>query len=655
MNDFKYYKRALDELTEVTKTLENVAKDMEEIKVVKQLQLVRKWMEEQDLLIATVGEVSVGKSTFMNALLRQPVLPVAAKESTALVTYVKHGKQLRAGIYIDGKCILESHDLDEFNAFYTVNSKKWNEDHLEVDKSLFHIQRFKQLMTKKNESGDNYIEIQANNPILEHRIQIIDTPGLNDAGGIRSVMTKMFVGKADAIIMLLRADKLLSHSELGFFTDFVVKKHLEHVFILVNRFDKLSVSDQERVKEAAYKKFLDVGVPQENIFFVSARQAMQADMIDHYLESASAELPLKTLKKLTEGLTEQEIRNVLSEKSSELRHDSGLTNFFTRLETFLVENKGEGRLQKVKVELEAIGERILNTLEDTRQQLDGSREEITLTIKQNKKEREQAIKAMKGVKRMFFAESNKEKLALVKKFEEVIEDIERDVIQETKQANNLAEKDIERLLELRTIELTKEIERWVGSELPNIERKIRELYKVEYGKKLPTAKKTTFSLSIVESDFIPEVRGLSSSDNTDYIAAGGAAAGLGAATLLGAGVFGALLFAPIAAAGAVLFFSESNQSSPEKIKERLLKELKKMYTQARKEMRRELQKGFDDSINAWVLEMEESLQLEYDATDKRLKRMEEQMMETGVSLKNELAIVEKRGQAIRNQLSSIRF
>lgn len=652
MNELKGYKHALDQLTDASIAFESIARELNEVEVVNQLQRVRHWIEEQDLLVATVGEVSVGKSTFMNALLRQPVLPVAVKESTALVTYIKRGERLKAVLHIDGKLVHESYDVEEFNAYYTVNSKKWMEEEAIKEQEMSRLKRFKQIMTKKDEQGDSYIEIQADNPILQHRVQMIDTPGLNDASGIRSVMTKMFVGKADAIIMLLRADKLLSRSEAGFFEDFVLKKHLEHVFILVNRFDKLTEIDQQHVKRAAFEKFTEIGVPKENIFFVSAKQATQADAIDTYLETEAGELSSKLLRRLTDGLTSEEARNVLVEKSKTFRQDSGFETFFTKLETFLVTNKGEGRVQKVNAELNLIGERLLKVLEDTRIRLNGSRSDIAVTLEANEKERRQAIEAMKGVRKKFLGEANKEKLALIERFMELMDSIELEVNEEMKLTIVETEEGVSRLLDLRSAEMTKTVEKWVGQELPAIERKIRNLYKQEYGKKLPVAKETGFALSMVQSDFLPTVS-TSSQDNTDYVAAGGAVAGVGAAALLGAGVFGAMLLAPIAAVGAVMLLGGSESSSSVKPKARLEKELSKMYVRARKELKRELDKGFDDSVDAWILQMEESLKLEYERTEQRLKQIERQMTENETSLQDELVVVEDQERMLGSRLEQI--
>lgn len=45
----------------------------------RQVTLVMNWLDEKDFLVATVGEVSVGKSTFMNALMEQEALPTSLK------------------------------------------------------------------------------------------------------------------------------------------------------------------------------------------------------------------------------------------------------------------------------------------------------------------------------------------------------------------------------------------------------------------------------------------------------------------------------------------------------------------------------------------------------------------------------------------------
>jgi len=68
------YKNSINNLVSTANALQKIASAIEQDDLFEQLKLVKLWTEEQDLLLATVGEVSVGKSSFLNALLKHPVL-----------------------------------------------------------------------------------------------------------------------------------------------------------------------------------------------------------------------------------------------------------------------------------------------------------------------------------------------------------------------------------------------------------------------------------------------------------------------------------------------------------------------------------------------------------------------------------------------------
>src|SRR5436190_14649750 len=58
-------------------------------------------LDDERLSIVVLGEFNHGKSTFVNALLGQPVLPTGITPTTAVLSHVSHGEHLAATLVMD--------------------------------------------------------------------------------------------------------------------------------------------------------------------------------------------------------------------------------------------------------------------------------------------------------------------------------------------------------------------------------------------------------------------------------------------------------------------------------------------------------------------------------------------------------------------------
>ena len=639
MSKLTHYKKSIDELVNIAGGLQIIAHEIENYDLFEQLKIVKIWAEEQDLLLATVGEVSVGKSSFLNALLGQPVLPVSAKESTALVTHVRRGENLKVSLYIKGQQVLSSNDLTSFNDSYTVHSKKWKEE------QTGRLALFKKVMTTKNEvDEDTYIDIQLNHPLLHNRLRIIDTPGLNDSGGIRSVITKRFVRKADAAIVLMRADKLLSSSELLFFEEYILKKHTDHIFILVNRFDRLDEQDQSKVRAAAYERFGALSIPEQNIFFISAKQALQANQLEEFVAKGEGELPIKSLQRQADHLSQEEKVTLAEQEMVRLKKSSSLNHFFNSLQEFLVAEKGEGRIKKIETQLKETGERLIAELNLANKDLRRTSEEVQVELEINRVKRETSEKAMEETRKKFSEKTRMEKREFIERFESMFQSLKKEVEEETKRTVISSAQEANSVLEARADELVERVQYWIKEELPRVEHNVRQIYMNEYSNQVP-AVQNLFVMPVVQSEFLP-VESNTTSNNSDSAAVTGAAVGLGAAALLGVGLLGALLLVPAAAIGASIIAEESSSSSRNKMNERLNKEVDKLYVKLEKNSKKAIQDGFDSSVEMWMSEMEESVQAAYNRTEKRLRKVEE-------SFKNEESIVASEIEHINTLINKV--
>lgn len=606
MKDLNEYKVKLDDLYRLGNELRQVISAEEDDPVHQQIQKIQHWVKEQDLLIATVGEVSVGKSTFMNSILKEEVLPTAVRESTALVTYVKRGKEKKATFYLGDQKMHESEDLASFNEHYIVKSKVKEESAF----SLLMPKEFKKLKDGSSEK-EARIVIEIDNPLLQNQVQIIDTPGLNDAQGIRSLITKRFIMKADAVIVLLRADKLLSQSEIEFFTSHILKKHLHHIFVLVNRIDYLKTEEEAvKVKQEAIKKLTGFGILEQNIHFISAKQAVLAERLDKYLLHPSEDflqgVPSISIRRMMEPHQDnlQLMIGKLEEHIIELKQLSGIPVFFEALESYLVNQKGEARIHKIKQEFQNVIQELTELLQE--EFINLSLDEMEITQKHEQlvsevgyieiamKKSSETLKDILLVNERLFHE----------KFDEEFNANQKKYLNEIKKNFSFkSESKAEKILKRITGELGLMMEEWTREEFPKFEEEIQKKYIEElqgYVSKSFDEKKLIHMNSVfgnverhfeyVESGGIP----------TEIAAIGGGLTGAGLAATIGAGVIGAAILAPLAAISAIFLLGNGGASQEPSSKE-LRKAVKKEFKTAsfkisilmKKEISKALQASFD--------------------------------------------------------------
>lgn len=247
----------------------------------------RSRLQDDEFKIAVVGEFSSGKSTFINALLGKDLLQHASTETTATVTRLVNvsssdklcgrGKvSLRSGGCIDLKSL---QDLKEYT---TTASEKYNVvDEIE------------------------YVELYL--PIFdsEHRIVIVDTPGLNGTADGHREQTVSLIQQAHACIYLLQR-RGLADSDITFLTYLL---QIQKNFIFVQNFiDDLRTLEGDTLENtlATQQQILD-----EHVFINTPHARYSICGISALLALAGRDETIETLyADSTEVLTPQERKEI---------------------------------------------------------------------------------------------------------------------------------------------------------------------------------------------------------------------------------------------------------------------------------------------------------------------------------------------------------
>jgi GTPase SAR1 family protein len=231
--------------------------------------------------VMVLGTFKNGKSTFINALLGEAVLPAFAIPCTAVINEVKWGEEKTALLYFrdplpdplpnglsprSAAHIQESQGripppmtipVEELEAFVAISDPDRPQDEAVADSPYDKAEIFWPLELCRN------------------GVEIIDSPGLNEHG-IREKVTVNYLAQADAILFVMSSIAFASQTEIQFVEMNLHNSGHREIFFICNRFDQIDTDkDRERVKSFATKKLGHLtDLKPEGIFFLSARQAL---------------------------------------------------------------------------------------------------------------------------------------------------------------------------------------------------------------------------------------------------------------------------------------------------------------------------------------------------------------------------------------------
>ena len=199
------------------------------------------------LRVAVVGEAKRGKSTLINALLRQPVLPAGVTPLTALATAVRHGSPPHViAEYGDGHT-----ERLPLTALWDLVTETGNPD---------------------NRRGLSAVTAYLGAPLLAGGVELLDTPGVGSVHTQATTRARAAHEQLDAAIFVLTADPPLSASERDLLID--IAGRAVRLFIALNKVDRLT--DAERAEALAFttdliRQTLNTAVP---VYPISASAAL---------------------------------------------------------------------------------------------------------------------------------------------------------------------------------------------------------------------------------------------------------------------------------------------------------------------------------------------------------------------------------------------
>jgi ribosome biogenesis GTPase A len=203
--------------------------------------------------LVVLGQFKRGKTTFINALLGEELLPVGVVPVTSVVTLLRYGTERGCTVvFSDNRRIRVS----------PAEVKEYVTEH----------------GNPENRRCVRYVEITHPFKFLEDGIVLVDTPGIGSLYIHNTATTLDFIPRVDAAIVVLSADLPITQTEYQFLDE--VATHVDKLFFILNKIDLLTPSEAEDAisytRKVLAEKLMDERV---SIIPLSARDALLGETL----------------------------------------------------------------------------------------------------------------------------------------------------------------------------------------------------------------------------------------------------------------------------------------------------------------------------------------------------------------------------------------
>lgn len=208
---------------------------------IEDLDLASKNLKAGVFRLLILGDMKRGKSTLLNALIGENLLPSDVNPCTALLTVLRYGTEKKVTVHFKEGKRPETIDFQTFKEKYTIDPDEG-----------------KKLAAEKKAAFPNveYAVVEYPLPLLEQGVEIVDSPGLNDTEA-RNQMALNYVNNSQAILFVLRAGQPVTLDERRYLDNYIKDRGL-NVFFLINAWDEIrkglvDMDDAEELAEAEAK------------------------------------------------------------------------------------------------------------------------------------------------------------------------------------------------------------------------------------------------------------------------------------------------------------------------------------------------------------------------------------------------------------------
>ncbi len=227
---YSAYKETVSDLTESLRQLKSYSEEIGLVHTAKSIGDTIDKISAEHFEVAIVGEFKRGKSTLINALLGQEVLPADVLPATATLNRVTYSE----------------------TPYVMVEYKSGESERVGIDQLENYVTKLS-YESEKTAEKVKQATVYYDTEFCKNNVDIIDTPGLNDDEQMTNV-TLSILPEIDAAVFVISANSPFSQFEKEFLEKRMLTSDMGRIIFAVNCFGTFSKEDEDRIVETVEKR-----------------------------------------------------------------------------------------------------------------------------------------------------------------------------------------------------------------------------------------------------------------------------------------------------------------------------------------------------------------------------------------------------------------
>lgn len=233
------------------------------------LDSTRRFAAEKAVNIAILGRFKAGKTTFLNALVGRPLLPVGVIPVTSVVTEIEYGRQARAEIeFLDGR--REEVPLEALADYVDESRNPGNQK--------------------------NVARVRVQLPAMERYrgIRFVDTPGMESVFAHNTEASRDWLPNVGLALVAVSVDPPLTRHDIELIAE--LERYTPRIAILLTKVDILDEDGRRQVEEFVRRQLAERwegGLPvypySSKPGFEFCRQRIEAELLDPLRRDGAAQ------------------------------------------------------------------------------------------------------------------------------------------------------------------------------------------------------------------------------------------------------------------------------------------------------------------------------------------------------------------------------
>lgn len=253
-----FYKQNQEKLQKIINILADI---LEQDSQKQRLKQTKEQLLNSSFSIGITGVINAGKSTMLNALMKNELLGTSVVPETANLSIIKYSKTPYAKVNFWNELEWQSIEkqAQSFEAMreFVQNAKSLNlanfitKDGKSEQISLNELSKYtsaKDFHSNLIKSVELYVDLD----FVKDGVHIVDTPGLDDPVIQREEITKTYMSKCDLMIHLMNVNQVATQKDVDFIIDTLTYGGVSRLLVVISRID--TVSDEELNEALNYTK-----------------------------------------------------------------------------------------------------------------------------------------------------------------------------------------------------------------------------------------------------------------------------------------------------------------------------------------------------------------------------------------------------------------